>query len=412
MDRIKFFIAVLLISSFWAVIPAKSQAITQANSPQAKISFAFDDGYASTYTQAATILAKYGFTGTEYATTGCMGMTKVPNKCAANKKAAYMSWAQLTQLQNTYGWEIGSHTVNHPYLSEVNATRLNNELSQSKSALASHGINAVDFATPYGDYNTAVLAATAKYYESQRGYADTGYNVWPYSDYYLKVQQVKGSVPVATAKSYIDTAITGKTWLILVFHDIKDKVSTKASEDGYSISGLDQIAAYVKSKQVSVVHIDQGLVRGDVNLLANGSFNDGLANGWITNSSTTITFDTLNNGSYPDSANSIKMVSASANRHLFSPLVAVNPSQSYVIKNYLYVAQNTSGGIGFYIDEYDSSGNWISGQYKVTEPSVFAESLNFSYTPSSAAVAKAGLQVIVLPGGTVAYLDNVQWLAL
>src|SRR5687768_8407010 len=39
--------------------------------PNAKVSFTFDEGYDSTRTQAAPTLAKYGFSGTVYVTTGC-----------------------------------------------------------------------------------------------------------------------------------------------------------------------------------------------------------------------------------------------------------------------------------------------------------------------------------------------------
>src|SRR5438045_9316366 len=111
-------------------------------------------------------------------------MTTAPNTCHANTDTTYMSWAQIATLQTTYGWEIGSHTVTHPYLATSDATdgqpnvltpaQVTAELTNSKSALAAHGINATDFATPYGDYKNAVLAQIAKYYASQRRFGDVG----------------------------------------------------------------------------------------------------------------------------------------------------------------------------------------------------------------------------------------------
>jgi len=41
------------------------------------------------------------------------GMTTTPNNCAANGDVGYMSWSQIQTLSSTYGWEIGSHTVDH-----------------------------------------------------------------------------------------------------------------------------------------------------------------------------------------------------------------------------------------------------------------------------------------------------------
>ena len=149
-------------------------AATNNPTPTAKVSFTFDDGLASAYTQAAPTLAKYGLTGTNYVITNCVGMTTTPNTCRADTNRPYMSWAQVQALQNTYGWEIGSHTVDHKCLasnakqdpgdcqaSTLTTAQVDTELANSKSALASHGIAATDFAPPYGDYNTSVMAEIA-----------------------------------------------------------------------------------------------------------------------------------------------------------------------------------------------------------------------------------------------------------
>src|SRR6185295_12541648 len=143
--------------------------------------------------------------------------TTAPNTCHANTDALYMSWDQVNQLKNTYGWEIASHTATHPYLASSDASdgqpnvltqaQVAQELTQSKTDLAAHGINATDMATPYGDYNMSVLAEIAKNFATQRGFADIGYNAWPNSDYLIREQQVQGNISVATVKGYIDSAM-------------------------------------------------------------------------------------------------------------------------------------------------------------------------------------------------------------
>jgi peptidoglycan/xylan/chitin deacetylase (PgdA/CDA1 family) len=389
-----------------------------------KISFTFDDSLASTYTNVLPILSKYGLTGTDYAITGCIGMITVPNTCHANTDTPYMSWTQLETLQND-GWEIGSHTVTHPYLATSDATdgqpnvltaaQVTQELTQSKADLAAHGINATDFSTPYGDYNNAVLAQIAKYYASQRGFADQNNNDWPaYNDYIINDYQVEGTTTVAQVEAKIDDAIANNRWLVLTMHNILPKPSTNPDDYEWGTTQLDQVAAYVKAKQdaglISSVHINQGLITSSTNLLPNGSFNDGIADGWRTDDPSAITADHGTNGSYPDPANSIRLTSgASGNTHLFSPKAAVSPGTTYILKNFLNVQSISSGSVGFYIDEYDANGNWISGQYKKAEPTAFVEEMDFSYTPTSASVASASLQVIVGGTGITAYLDNVQW---
>jgi peptidoglycan/xylan/chitin deacetylase (PgdA/CDA1 family) len=400
--------------------PPTNTSLTQA----AKVSFTFDDSLSSTYTNVLPILTKYGLTGTDYAITGCVGMTTAPNTCHANTDTTYMSWVQLETLQND-GWEIGSHTVTHPYLATSDATdgqpnvltaaQVTQELTQSKADLAAHGINATDFSSPYGDYNNAVLAQIAKYYASQRGFADQNNNDWPsFNDYIVNDYHVEGTTTVAQVEAKIDDAIANKRWLVLTMHNILPAPSTNPDDYEWGTTQLDQVAAYVKAKQdaglINSVHVNQGLVTSSTNLLPNSSFNSGIAGGWTTDSPSTVTADSGTNGSYPDPTNSIKLTSATTGTaHLFSPKVAVAPGTTYVLKNFLNVQSISSGSVGFYIDEYDASGNWISGQYRKAEPSAFVEDMNFSYTPTSANVATASLQVIVGGTGITAYLDNVQW---
>jgi peptidoglycan/xylan/chitin deacetylase (PgdA/CDA1 family) len=425
-----FFLVATVISM---LSPPLVGAATTSPTPLPRISFTFDDSLASTYTQAAPTLAKYGLTGTDYVITGCVGMTTAPNTCRANTDRTYMTWAQIQALQNTSGWEIGSHTVNHYCLASnaaadpgdcqkntLTVAQVDQELANSKSTLAANGINATDMSTPYGDFNNSVLAEIAKYYATMRQFknAANNANVWPYSDYYLQDATIQeGTDTVASVEAKVDAAIANNQWLILTFHDIAPTPSTNPDDYQYGTSELDQIAAYVKAKQdagkIQSVHVNQGLVTGDTNLLANSSFNSGIASGWTTDAPATITKDTGNNGSYPDPTNSIKLVSTSASTHLFSPKVSVDPNTTYLLKTFLNVKSITSGEVGFYIDEYNAQGNWVSGQWKKAENSSFVEDMNLAYKPTSVNVSKASLQIYVTGNpGITAYVDNTQWFPL
>lgn len=396
-------------------------ALVQNPAPAAKITFTFDDGLDSVYTQAAPTLAKYGLTGTTYVITGCVGMTTTPNTCHADNNEKYMTWDQVVATQNTYGWEVGSHTVTHPYLASSDASdgqpnvltdqQVADELVNSKAALAAHGINATDFASPYGDYSNSVLAQAAKLYESHRGFADQNNNIWSYNDMILNNMQVQAGVTVAQVKARIDKAITNKEWLILTFHDIRVNASSDPSDYQYKTSDLDQIAAYAQSKaaQIKNVNIRDGLVKSDVNAMPNGDLSRGLTDGWTTNNAAAVKADAGNHGSYPESTNAVYLSGSTGTNYLFSPKVAVDPSQTYMFKSFLNLMTRTSGELGYYIDEYDANGNWISGQWKKAENTPFVETMNFTYNPSSAAVAKASLQVYVTANsGITAYVDNFQ----
>lgn len=419
-------LAMLLAISSPLWLSRNSGALVQNPAATAKISFTFDDGFASARTQAQPTLTKYGLTGTSYVTTKCVGMTTVPNTCRADNDVRYMTWTQIKQLQAA-GWEIGSHTQTHPYLASSDAddgqpnvltpAQVAQELSGSKADLAAQGITATAFASPYGDYNPATLSEIAKHYTSHRGFADQANNIWPHSDYLLNNMPVQAGVTVAQVKAKIDAAIANKQWLILTMHDIRVNPSTNPDDYQYSTANLDRIAAYVKSKQnaglITPVNISKGIVTSDTNLLPNSSFDSGVGEGWTTDAAGNVTKDTANNGSMPSSTNSIKFTSAAGNSHLFSPQITVDSNTTYLLKNYVKVTAISSGELGFYIDEYDGSGNWISGQYKNGERSAFVEEFNFTYKPTSASVKKARLQVIASANsGITAYLDNAQWFAL
>lgn len=379
-----------------------------ANSrPAAKVSFAFDDGLESNLTRAAPILAKYDLRGTAYVITGCVGTT---GSCPANPDASYLTWGQILRLRDEYDWDIGSHTVSHPALAPLPKNKQDKELADSKKTLANHGINATDFASPYGDYSSQTIALAGRYYESHRGFWDKGANRWPYNDYLLSVQQLQAGTPVSRAKLLIDAAVRQKQWLIFVLHDIKDEPSSRPDDYEYAASDLDKLAAYVKEKNIAVTTVGQGIVSSSVNLLPNDSFDKGLSTGWTTDQPKQVKQDKGDNGSYPSPQNSLSLESANKTVHLFSPKIDVNPNATYMIKSFLHVATIVSGEIGYYVDEYNAQGKWISGDWEKSETSAFTESINIPYKPSSSQVSKARVQVYVSAGsGVKAYVDNFQW---
>ena len=406
--------------------PTTAHAAVANPEPSPLVSFTFDDGFLSSLTEAAPTLQKHGLTGTNYVPTDCVGITTVPNSCRANPSVPYMTWDQIQELQNTYGWEIGSHTASHRCLASagngcqdnrLTPAEIDAELAGSKSALAARGINATAFAPPYGDYDQTVMATAAKYYSSMRGFADTGSNYWPYSDYLLQnVPVQEGVTPVETLKAKVDEAIANDTWVVFTFHEIAADPSQDPDAFEYGTAELDELAAYVRTKvaagEIENVNVSEGLVSGTPNKMPNASFNAGVGEGWRTDAPATITADAGGSGSYPDPTRSVKLVSGATPSHLFSPQVAVTPGTNYLYKTFLDVSSLTSGEVAFYIDEYDAAGNWVSGQYKTQENSRWVQELNFAYTPSSTDVAEASLQVIVEGTGITAHLDNVELLAL
>ncbi len=89
---------------------------------EAKVAISFDDGDLGQYTRAFPALARRGMTATFFITTSWVGTT------------GYASWPQLREMKAA-GMSIQSHTHTHPFLSELPAERLREELRRSKQAL-------------------------------------------------------------------------------------------------------------------------------------------------------------------------------------------------------------------------------------------------------------------------------------
>jgi hypothetical protein len=147
------------------------------------------------------------------------------------------------------------------------------------------------------------------------------------------------------------------------------------------------------------------------NLVANGTFDAGIASGWTTDDATNIVKDTGSHGSPANVVNSVAITGTTRNTHLFSPKVTVDPLKNYNLLSYLNLQQIATGGeVGFYIDEYDASGNWVSGQYKTGVRGVSTGDVSLQYKPTSTTVKTASLQVIVTANSNIkAYYDDVRW---
>jgi peptidoglycan/xylan/chitin deacetylase (PgdA/CDA1 family) len=116
----------------------------------------FDDGYEDFYLNAFPVLKKYGFTACIFIITGYIGRKSNWDYNWGRFKKRNLSWEQILNLSQA-GFEIGSHTVNHPDLTKIPRRYLNFELQVSKETLEDKLGKRVDFLSyPFGRYNRLV----------------------------------------------------------------------------------------------------------------------------------------------------------------------------------------------------------------------------------------------------------------
>lgn len=133
------------------------------------LAITFDDAYRSVLELGLPILDRLGLVATVFAVTDFVG-SEQPMKWPGierwlgvphERELMPMSWPELQTLTEA-GWEIGSHTVSHPHLTEVGDDMLRDELVRSKAACEDHlGNPCTSLAYPYGDFDARVVTATA-----------------------------------------------------------------------------------------------------------------------------------------------------------------------------------------------------------------------------------------------------------
>ena len=117
----------------------------QGKLPARPVVITFDDGYEDNYTAAFPILARQKMKGTFFVVTGKMG------------QPGYMNWRQAGEMI-AGGMEVGSHTVHHYTLNEINLKELERELLASRLMLENNAPGAAPiFANPFGETAPAVV---------------------------------------------------------------------------------------------------------------------------------------------------------------------------------------------------------------------------------------------------------------
>ena len=205
---------------------------------QGMISLTFDDGWEDNYTSVLPVLAQYGFKSTQfYATTFIQEQPDEAYKIKAFADA---------------GHEIGSHTITHPFLTQMTIAQMTTELAQSKSYLEGIvGVGKVtEFASPYGDYNNQVITEIKKYYRSHRS-TDEGFNSKDnFNIYNIRVQNMTNTTTLAQYQEWIRKAQADKTWLVIVHHRIganPDQFETSPADFTAQMSFLNQSGLAVKT---------------------------------------------------------------------------------------------------------------------------------------------------------------------
>jgi len=134
------------------------------------VAVTFDDAYRSVLVLARPILEQLGFPGTVFAASDFVSAGRAMTWPGIDRwlggeherELLPLSWDELRDLADE-GWEVGSHTCSHPYLTRLDDSALDRELVESRALIeAQLGRPCTSIAYPYGDHDERVLHAAAR----------------------------------------------------------------------------------------------------------------------------------------------------------------------------------------------------------------------------------------------------------
>jgi peptidoglycan/xylan/chitin deacetylase (PgdA/CDA1 family) len=115
------------------------------HSDRPRVCITFDDGCETDLIAAAPVLREFGFNATFYLTAGFLGTP------------CYLKPEQVREL-DAQGFEIGCHSMTHPYLSDIDEPALRREIMDAKTEIeriVGHPIQ--HFSCPGGRYDERTL---------------------------------------------------------------------------------------------------------------------------------------------------------------------------------------------------------------------------------------------------------------
>ncbi len=219
------------------------------------VTLSFDDGWKSIFTNAVPTLGN--LKSTHFIYTGAV----------AGSYSSYMAPSDLAALAAN-GHEIAVHGHGHLHLNDLSQAEKEAEILDSKNYLISLGITPSTFAYPFGEGwdNEAVRTIlTDAGFVGARSVV-RGYNYKDTDKLALRVQSIDHTTTAAEITGWIDTAVTEKAWLILMFHEVLEdgEVCESSGGVGYaaecSLRGtLEEVVTHLDANDVRTVTVHEGL---------------------------------------------------------------------------------------------------------------------------------------------------------
>jgi peptidoglycan/xylan/chitin deacetylase (PgdA/CDA1 family) len=133
--------------------------------PDRSFVLTFDDGYQSVYEHARPLLESFGWTATVFLTVGDASGGKSSGRLPRLSGRPMLSWREIEDLQRV-GVTFGAHTLTHPDLTRLPASRVETEVARSKAVIEERlGTAVTAFAYPFGRYDATTREVVRRHFD-------------------------------------------------------------------------------------------------------------------------------------------------------------------------------------------------------------------------------------------------------
>lgn len=144
-----------------------------------------------------------------------------------------MSWEQIRELQNDYGWTFMNHTMTHRHFSDISENEVKEQVNFCHQKAARESIELLALVYPYNDTGRPEdRKAVSGLYPYAFGKTDEF--ITTDSDPYFLPRYSMDKLPTSKIQETIDEAADKRAGLILYGHDIVD--GTEKEEGPLSVS--------------------------------------------------------------------------------------------------------------------------------------------------------------------------------
>lgn len=214
------------------------------------ITFTFDDGNLSDYTEGFLYMTKNGMRGTSFI--GHYHLTDPERTSLSNE--------QIKEMADC-GWEIACHGYSHPQLNELTNEELITDWTDNKKYLENiTGKEVLTHAYPFSSDDSRVRSIASGVYLAA---CTTDYNTRATYGYERGLHDLPrffiDKRPMQEIKDRIDEAVENNQWLIFGAHGIYPIAERKSPQEWQEI--IDYVYSYKLQGKVDVVTVQEGARR-------------------------------------------------------------------------------------------------------------------------------------------------------